>query len=58
MTTALQAALEATSDDLDPSQPPHSPQAEEAVLGSILKDGHAIAEVAPFLQPEHFYVPC
>jgi replicative DNA helicase len=57
MTTSPPAALETPADERDPSLPPHSPQAEEAVLGSILKDGHAIVDVAPFLKPEHFYVP-
>src|SRR5205823_2734641 len=36
-------------------QPPHSTQAEEAVLGSVLKRGLAIADVVPFLKPHHFY---
>jgi len=36
--------------------PPHSQEAEEAVLGSILIDHEAILRVASFLQPEHFYV--
>ena len=35
--------------------PPHSTQAEEAVLGSVLKRGLAIADVLPFLKPHHFY---
>ena len=35
--------------------PPHSRQAEEAVLGSVLKNGLAIADVAAVLKPEHFY---
>jgi replicative DNA helicase len=35
--------------------PPHSSHAEEAVLGSVLKRGLAIAEVLPFLKPHHFY---
>jgi replicative DNA helicase len=35
--------------------PPHSAQAEEAVLGSVLKQGLAIADVLPFLKPHHFY---
>jgi replicative DNA helicase len=40
----------------DPLQtPPHSSQAEEAVLGSVLKRGLAIADVLPFLKPHHFY---
>jgi len=36
--------------------PPHSFDAEEAVLGSILIDHEALLRVASFLQPEHFYV--
>jgi len=35
--------------------PPHSTQAEEAVLGSVLKRGLSIADVLPFLKPHHFY---
>ncbi len=35
--------------------PPHSSEAEACVLGSILIDKDAIATVAEFLLPEHFY---
>jgi replicative DNA helicase len=35
--------------------PPHSIEAEEAVLGSLLIDPDAIFEVASFLKPEAFY---
>jgi replicative DNA helicase len=35
--------------------PPHSQDAEEAVLGSLLIDPDAILEVASFLRPEAFY---
>lgn len=35
--------------------PPHSIEAEESVLGSILIDREAMIEVAEFLRPEHFY---
>jgi len=35
--------------------PPHSIEAEEAVLGSLLIDPDAIFEVAGFLKPEAFY---
>ncbi len=35
--------------------PPHSNEAEACVLGSILIDKDAIATVAEFLLPEHFY---
>ena len=41
----------------DTALPPHSLQAEEAVLGSVLKRGLAIADVVPFLKPHHFYEP-
>ncbi|MCD4684428.1 MAG: replicative DNA helicase, partial [Anaerolineae bacterium] len=39
-----------------PTQPPHSVEAEEAVLGSILINPDAIFDVASFLQPEDFYI--
>src|SRR6266516_7972983 len=42
-------------DDDEMSVPPHSRQAEEAVLGSVLKRGLAIADMVPFLKPQHFY---
>ena len=35
--------------------PPHSSDAETSVLGAIMIDRDAIAEVAGFLLPEHFY---
>lgn len=35
--------------------PPHSIEAEQATLGSILIDNEAIYKVIDFLQPEHFY---
>lgn len=35
--------------------PPHSYEAEESVLGSILIDREAISEVAEFLRVDHFY---
>jgi replicative DNA helicase len=44
--------------DLDPSAervPPHSIEAEEAVLGSILIDRDAIQLIAHFLTPHDFY---
>jgi replicative DNA helicase len=44
--------------DLDPSAervPPHSIEAEEAVLGSILIDRDAIQLIAHFLAPSDFY---
>lgn len=35
---------------------PHSIEAEEAVLGSIIQDPDAMAEVAPFLRAEDFFL--
>jgi replicative DNA helicase len=35
--------------------PPHDPDAEEAVVGSLLIDGEAINRVAPLVKPEDFY---
>lgn len=35
--------------------PPHSIEAEESVLGALLLDRNAIAEVAELLLPDHFY---
>jgi DnaB-like helicase N terminal domain len=46
---------EAIDDCDEMSVPPHSGQAEEAVLGAVLKNGLAIADVVPFLKPRHFY---
>src|SRR2546423_14111329 len=43
------------ADDRDLSLPPHSLQAEEAVLGSVLKNPASIVQVADFLKPEDFY---
>jgi replicative DNA helicase len=39
----------------DLSLPPHSLQAEEAVLGSVLKNPASIVRVSDFLKPEDFY---
>ena len=36
--------------------PPHDPEAEKAVIGSLLVDGEAIFKVAVFLEPEAFFV--
>src|SRR3989344_9458252 len=35
--------------------PPHSPEAEESVLGALLLDRDAIISIAEFLKPEDFY---
>jgi len=35
--------------------PPHSIEAEQSLLGSLLLDRDAIIKVAPFLRPEDFY---
>lgn len=38
-----------------PKVPPHSEEAEQSVLGSLLLDKEAIIQVAEFLRAEHFY---
>src|SRR5579859_424483 len=43
------------TEERDLSLPPHSLQAEEAVLGSILKNPASIVRVSDFLKPEDFY---
>jgi len=35
--------------------PPHDVEAEEAVIGSLVIDGEAIFQIAPFLKPEDFF---
>ena len=42
-------------DILEERLPPHSHEAEEAVLGSLLIDADAIVEVSGFLRPDAFY---
>jgi replicative DNA helicase len=42
-------------DDRDLSLPPHSLQAEGAVLGSVLKNPSSLVRVSDFLKPEDFY---
>jgi replicative DNA helicase len=49
------SAVSARPEDRDFSLPPHSIQAEEAVLGSILKHPASIIQVADFLKWEDFY---
>ena len=44
------------ADDLLLRQAPHSPQAEQAVLGSMLIDPDCIKDVLDKLQPEDFYL--
>jgi len=46
-----------SSEQRDPSLPPHSLQAEEAVLGAVLKSPRSIVQVSDFLKHEHFYAP-
>src|SRR5438270_129245 len=48
-------ASAAGAEERDLSLPPHSLQAEEAVLGSILKNPSSIVRVSDFLRPEDFY---
>ncbi len=43
------------AEERDLSLPPHSIQAEEAVVGSILKNPASIVRVSDFLRPEDFY---
>ncbi|HEY0583458.1 MAG TPA: replicative DNA helicase, partial [Chloroflexota bacterium] len=43
------------SDERDLSLPPHSLQAEEAVLGSVLKNPASMVRVSDFLKPDDFY---
>src|SRR5438105_2083837 len=45
----------AHAEERDLSLPPHSIQAEEAVLGSVLKNPASIVRVSDFLRPEDFY---
>jgi replicative DNA helicase len=50
------ADLEAeTPDREDRSTPPHSDQAEVAVLGSVLKNPYAVREVVDIVEPRDFY---
>jgi len=43
------------ADHEDRSTPPHSDQAEQAVLGSILKNPYAVREVVDIIEPRDFY---
>ncbi|MBP3485986.1 MAG: replicative DNA helicase, partial [Oscillospiraceae bacterium] len=43
-------------DELLVRQMPHSPEAEQAVLGSMLIDAECIKDVMDQLQPEDFYL--
>ncbi|MDQ3811651.1 MAG: AAA family ATPase, partial [Chloroflexota bacterium] len=45
----------ARAEERDLSLPPHSLQAEEAVLGSVLKSPGSLVRVADFLKAEDFY---
>jgi replicative DNA helicase len=47
----------AAAEDRDLSLPPHSLQAEEAVLGSVLKNPSSIVNVSDFLKFDDFYAP-
>lgn len=41
--------------DIDPTLPPHSLEAEQAVLGAILYDPDALVQIVDVLKPEDFY---
>ena len=56
-TTSSNGHVESLEDAAEAMAPPHSRQAEEAVLGAVLKHGLAVADVAATLKPEHFYDP-
>lgn len=43
------------ADQLQVRIPPHSPEAEESVLGALLLDKDAIIGIAEFLKPDDFY---
>jgi replicative DNA helicase len=43
------------TEERDLSLPPHSLQAEEAVLGAVLKSPGSVVRVSDFLKPEDFY---
>lgn len=43
--------------DLIEKVPPHSKEAEIAVLGGVLLDADALGKVVAILKPEHFYYP-
>ena len=43
------------ADQLHVRIPPHSPEAEESVLGALLLDRDAIIAIADFLKPDDFY---
>src|SRR5687767_5781979 len=48
-------AIELPGEPRAEALPPHSIEAEEAVLGSIFIDRDAIGQIAAFLRPEDFY---
>lgn len=47
----------AATDDLARRVPPHSVEAERAVLAGIILRPAAMAQIAPALRPEDFYIP-
>ena len=58
--THLGSGLETTEflflDELLTKQAPHSLEAEQAVLGSMLIDSRCVSEVIGILKPEDFYL--
>jgi replicative DNA helicase len=51
-----EAPVSARPDERDLGLPPHSLQAEEAVLGSILKNPTSVVRVSDFLKSDDFYL--
>lgn len=47
--------MTAVAEPAAPALPPHSMQAEQAVLGALLMDNAVLADVAPLLRPADFY---
>ena len=55
--SAVSGASGAEGEVRDLSLPPHNLDAEEAVLGSVLKSPQSIVRVSDFLRAEDFYAP-
>ena len=51
----MSAYQEPARSSRDPRVPPHSREAEEAIMGALMLDRNAIFKAIELLQPEHFY---